>query len=452
MQKTRHPCSRGGCLSKRWRDEESGRRRGTPRRRRSSAKNTAFVSLSTDEEDQKEPRNFAHRHPTNQSLGSSNRLERVNQKPLFTIGLFADAQFADKENGRYGSRNKYFRDAKIRLQKCLEEFSENAEKLTCVINLGDLYDGYNDDDPEHLYFRDQSKWPEEIKERNSKEFEEMVEIIRMSLLKDLRLVSVLGNHDMAVTREVFKAKMNIKEDYYKVELPRNWVLLCLDTTDMNPRYVEENSEAWKEGQAWLASKTEEFKKRNAKPWSGGIAGQQFEWLKNQDDLAEKGGKKVIVCSHNALAPGSAREGMVAWNADAISAYFESKSETVKICVAGHDHPGGYIQRGNVHYCTIEAMLEADCGTSYGYLEVYEHECILRGIGACKSRRMRTSKWGEFTGIANFGMLTGDIDVVSGNKSDDNAAEEKLADWINEQLQSSSTSSFTDDSDDLIIRR
>ena len=66
--------------------------------------------------------------------------------------------------------------------------------------------------------------------------------------------------------------------------------------------------------------------------------------------------------------------------------------------------------------------------------------------------MRTSKWGEFTGIANFGMLTGDIDVVSGNKSDDNAAEEKLADWINEQLQSSSTSSFTYDSDDLIIRR
>ena len=66
----------------------------------------------------------------------------------------------------------------------------------------------------------------------------------------------------------------------------------------------------------FASKTEEFKKRNAKPWSGGIAGQQFEWLKNQVDLAEKGGKKVIVCSHNALAPGSAREGMVAWNADA----------------------------------------------------------------------------------------------------------------------------------------
>jgi hypothetical protein len=392
----------------------------------------------------------SYRQPSNQSLGASSRLESVHKKPLFTLGVFADAQYADKENGTYGKRNKYFRDAKERLKNCLNEFSENAHALACVINLGDLYDGYNEDSAENLYFRDASSWSEEVKARNVKEFNEMVEITEKSLTKDLKLVSVLGNHDMAVTREVFKQKMNFGEDdYYKVELPRNWVLLCLDTTDMNPRYVDENSEAWKEGHAWLASKTEEFKKRNAKPWSGGIASVQFNWLKEQVDLAEKEGKKVIVCSHNALAPGSAREGMVAWNADVISSYFESKSETVKVCVAGHDHPGGYIQRGNVHYVTIEAMLEADCGTSYGYLEVYEHECILRGVGACKSRRMRTSEWGRFTGIANFGMLTGDIDVIDSNDPE----EEKLADWINDQLRTpSSASSSSDDSDDLIIRR
>ena len=410
-------------------------------------------TTSPEEEEDGREEDVYRRPPSNQSLGALSRMETVSQKPLFTIGVFADAQYADKENGSYGTRNKYFRDAKERLKRCLSEFSENADKLTCVINLGDLYDGYNEDDGENLYFRDQTRWSEEVKARNMREFEEMVEIIETSLSRDLRLVSVLGNHDMAVTREVFKQRMNIgKEDYYKVDLPRNWVLLCLDTTDMNPRYVEENSEAWKEGHAWLASKTEEFKKRNAKPWSGGIARQQFDWLKQQIDLAETEGKKVIVCSHNALAPGAAREGMVAWNADAISSYFESKSETVKMCVAGHDHPGGYINRGNVHYCTIEAMLEADCGTSYGYLEVYEHECILRGVGACKSRRMRTSEWGKFTGIANFGMLTGDIDVADSNARE----EEKIADWINEQLRSptssSSSSSSMDDSDDLIIKR
>ena len=47
----------------------------------------------------------------------------------------------------------------------------------------------------------------------------------------------------------------------------------------------------------LAPKTEEFKKRNAKPWSGGIASVQFNWLKEQVDLAEKEGEK----SHRVFA-------------------------------------------------------------------------------------------------------------------------------------------------------
>ena len=73
----------------------------------------------------------SYRQPSNQSLGASSRLESVHKKPLFTLGVFADAQYADKENGTYGKRNKYFRDAKERLKKCLNEFSENAHALAC---------------------------------------------------------------------------------------------------------------------------------------------------------------------------------------------------------------------------------------------------------------------------------------------------------------------------------
>ena len=61
----------------------------------------------------------SYRQPSNQSLGASSRLESVHKKPLFTLGVFADAQYADKENGTYGKRNKYFRDAKERLKNCL---------------------------------------------------------------------------------------------------------------------------------------------------------------------------------------------------------------------------------------------------------------------------------------------------------------------------------------------
>ena len=41
----------------------------------------------------------SYRQPSNQSLGASSRLESVHKKPLFTLGVFADAQYADKENG-----------------------------------------------------------------------------------------------------------------------------------------------------------------------------------------------------------------------------------------------------------------------------------------------------------------------------------------------------------------
>ena len=37
-------------------------------------------------------------------------------------------------------------------------------------------------------------------------------------------------------------------------------------------------------------------------------------------------------------------------------------------------------------------------------------------------------------IANFGMLTGDIDVIDSNDPE----EEKLADWINDQLRTPSS--------------
>ena len=99
--------------------------------------------------------------------------------------------------------------------------------------------------------------------------------------------------------------------------------------------------------------------------------------------------------------------MSIWNGDEVAAFIESKWKTVKLCIAGHDHPAGYINRGKIHYCTIEAMLEADVGNSFAYLEVYEHEIILKGVGTCKSRKLRTSDYGKFTGIANFG------DVLSG---------------------------------------
>ena len=104
---------------------------------------------------------------------------------------------------------------------------------------------------------------------------------------------------------------------------------------------------------------------------------------------------------------------------------------VKVCVAGHDHPGGYGRTlvpdregahrtfGRVHYVTLEAILEApEGGTSYAVMEVFDHEVVVTGFGACTSRRLRTSKRGVFTGVASFGERMGDVvDEINSNDKD-----------------------------------
>lgn len=87
--------------------------------------------------------------PSVQSRGSSARLEAVAQRPLFRVGLFADAQFADRPDKRRVSseptRTKFFRAAETRLAATLQTFGAQASSLACVVNLGDIYDGANDD-------------------------------------------------------------------------------------------------------------------------------------------------------------------------------------------------------------------------------------------------------------------------------------------------------------------
>ena len=91
----------------------------------------------------------ARRRPSIQSMGSADRLEVMRAKPLFTIGLFADAQYADKDDYERPSepgRVKYFRASATRLADAFVDFRAKGESMACIVNLGDLIDGYNDDD------------------------------------------------------------------------------------------------------------------------------------------------------------------------------------------------------------------------------------------------------------------------------------------------------------------
>ena len=147
---------------------------------------------------------------------------------------------------------------------------------------------------------------------------------------------------------------------------------------------------------------------------------QTQWLRRELEAATARREKVIVASHIALSPTAARPGMSAWRSDEVSQTLES-FDCVKVCVAGHDHPGGYGRTlvpdregkyrtfGRVHYVTLEAMLEAPEGsTSYATMEVYDHEVSVVGVGQATSRRLQTSEDGVFTGVASFGERISDV--------------------------------------------
>ena len=370
-----------------------------------------------------------------QSMGSADRLEVMRAKPLFTIGLFADAQYADKDDHERPSepgRVKRFRASADRLAQALADFRSKGEQMACVVNLGDLIDGYNDDDVAALVPTRHGPVPAHLADKSRADLAVMRSVIQRGVGAATPVYHCVGNHDCNLPREEVCAFLGnpASAAYFGVKLPRGWRLLVLDTTEVNPRYEQPGSEAQAYGEAYVrnAKSSETGADENSvKPWGGGLGPKQFEWLQKELELATERHEKVIVASHCALCRTAARPGMSAWDADAISATLE-RFECVKVCVAGHDHPGGYgrtlvpdrddsyLTFGRVHYVTLEAMLEApEGGTSYAVMEVYDHEINVAGVGSCTSRRLRTSKRGVFTGVASFGERMGDVvDEINSN--------------------------------------
>ena len=73
----------------------------------------------------------------------------MKQTPLFSIGLFADAQYADRDDFERPTelgRVKYFRSVPERLARALADFRSKGESLACIVNLGDIIDGVSADD------------------------------------------------------------------------------------------------------------------------------------------------------------------------------------------------------------------------------------------------------------------------------------------------------------------
>jgi 3',5'-cyclic AMP phosphodiesterase CpdA len=387
--------------------------------------------------------------PRINDLGSAARVDVMRAKPLFTIGLFADAQYADREDHQRANepgRVKRFRAAPDRVREAMGHFTrpEARETMACIVNLGDLIDGVNDDDVAAPVPTRTKETPIAMREANDRDLRFMTAAVDEVVRGAVPVAHCLGNHDLNVesreraleilyggeTSLVSGAKTPTRElSYFSRKLPRGWRLVVLDTTELNPRWAPVGSEAQRRCEAFVEERNAgrglespdgtrppgndpaedlpppraspqkclDVYRTGLKPWGGGIGDAQMEWLRATLASAAENGERVIVASHVPLSRTAARPGMAAWNCDEVSALLEA-SPAVALCVAGHDHPGrygrtlvpsaqlhsGYKTFGRVHYVTLEAMLEAPAdGNAFAALEVYDHEVIVNAGGAAR---------------------------------------------------------------------
>lgn len=117
------------------------------------------------------------------------------ERPLFTLGVIADVQYADLDDGHTEGRVQRFRQAPSKLQAALNHLSTIQPSPSAVLHLGDIINGNH------------------TPEQSNQEFD-VVATIFEEASGQLRAVHVVGNHCLSVPRPVLLQRLRIPAPGY----------------------------------------------------------------------------------------------------------------------------------------------------------------------------------------------------------------------------------------------
>lgn len=217
------------------------------------------------------------------------------------IGLIADVQYCDRENGwNYKkTQERFYRNSVNQLDDALEYFSTN--NCHKVLQLGDLMDGQCRS--KHQY--------DEASQLISKRFER----------DDLETFHILGNHELYnLSRDDFcnsfmgtslrkYQKLNINRNYYRVDLAPKICLLVIDTFDVSVlSQNEETDENYLAALKILAENNPNVDQNSPigttqlkyVAFNGAVGKSQRQWLYDQLVECTRENKIVILAGKNFL--------------------------------------------------------------------------------------------------------------------------------------------------------
>ena len=272
-------------------------------------------------------------------LGGALTASSARERPLFSIGAIADAQYGPAPN----SGQRLYHTTPGKLAAAVADF--NRRKLAFVVHLGDFID------------RDWASYdallPVAAKLRHRWHF-------------------VLGNHEFAIDeahKPLVAAKLGMPSRYYSFTHD-GWLFLVTDGTDRS-------TFGWPAGSAEdRASRALHAARYADKPdWDGGIGDVQMHWIDAELTRADRAGLKAMVLCHFPVWPENPHN---LWNAADVRALLE-RHPSAKIWLNGHNHDGNYGERAGIHYVNLKAMFDTP-ETAYARLDVFADRVIVHGTG------------------------------------------------------------------------
>jgi len=191
-----------------------------------------------------------------------------------------------------------------------------------------------------------------------------------SILKEFSgtIHHVIGNHCLALPRKTLLNALGQQTPYYSFS-EKGFRFIVLDGMDVSIHNEPEKSEDRQTLEYFLAQPDKH-------DYCGAVGTLQKAWLKEELDIAERVGEKVIVICHFPLIPETTdtKHGLL-WNHQEIVKILASSS-TVKACLSGHYHYGGYALKDAIHFVVLPAFVNR-----------IEHQSLTCGLVELEKNRM-----------------------------------------------------------------
>ena len=269
--------------------------------------------------------------------------DKKNQQSLFSFGIIADVQYADKEPA--GTR--FYKSSIAKLKEAVSVFKKDS--VDFVITLGDLID------------------------QDFNSYEPLLSIIDSSGLK---FYHVSGNHDYSVDpayKENLPATYFTKPGYFAFT-HKNFRFIFINGNEIST-YSTEDESIIKKAETIIDS-IKNTGGNNAVEWNGAVSKNQLLWLDKKINDASLGNRKVILICHFPVYPENVHN-LLNYK-DVLSVISKYRN-----CIAwfnGHNHEGNYGKKGNTHYVTFKGMVETESLNSFARVDIYSNEISIIGSG------------------------------------------------------------------------